>query len=312
VATGGTAVDAASTTVTLLSRNAGMSDAGGGASAVGAKIHLHPTLDVALMKLASPLVSPTGVQYVNSFYSGSSASLVGRTVYCQGWGDNTLNNSFLSDGSGFGTLRSATLSISKAEGDGYDVVPNASGQISHSGDSGSACFLSGAITGVDVIGDGQTFAHHIGADSIRDWVSGIISQQHVFYRGTDNSIRHMVWDASTSNFYADEWTTQTIPRSPPAAGDPATLLSNGGGQQHVFYRGTDNSIRHIFWNAPNFTLYGDDWTAQSIPRSPPAAGDPATLLSNGGNQQHVFLPQQHRQQHSAHLLGCAHIQVVRG
>jgi hypothetical protein len=47
-------------------------------------------------------------------------------------------------------------------------------------------------------------------------------------------------------------------------------------QQHVFYRGTDGAINHIFWDAPSNQLFHDQWT--QLTGAPAAAGDPATLV----------------------------------
>jgi hypothetical protein len=46
------------------------------------------------------------------------------------------------------------------------------------------------------------------------------------------------------NFFGEDWTARS--GAPPAAGDPATMVT--ADQQHVFYRGTDGTIRHIWWN----------------------------------------------------------------
>jgi hypothetical protein len=105
-------------------------------------------------------------------------------------------------------------------------------------------------------------------------------QQHVFYRGTDGAIHHIFWNAADNTFHSQTWTA--LSAAPPAAGDPATMVTPG--QQHVFYRGTDGAIHHIFWNAADNTFHSQSWTALSA--APPAAGDPATMLTDG--QQHVF------------------------
>src|SRR5664279_2321843 len=62
-----------------------------------------------------------------------------------------------------------------------------------------------------------------------------------------------------------------------AAGAPATLL--WGAQQHIFYRGVDGSIRHVFYD-PSRGLVGETWQKTG------AAGDPTTLVTS--TQQHVF------------------------
>ena len=113
-----------------------------------------------------------------------------------------------------------------------------------------------------------------------------VDQQHVFYRGTDGAIKHIFWNAADNSFHFEDWTA--LAGAGPAglaAGDPATLVT--AGQQHVFYRGTDGAIKHIFWNAADNSFHFEDWTA--LAGAGPAglaAGDPATLGTVG--QQHVF------------------------
>jgi Repeat of unknown function (DUF346) len=115
---------------------------------------------------------------------------------------------------------------------------------------------------------------------------GTVGQQHVFYRGTDGAIKHIFWNAADNRFHFEDWTA--LAGAGPAgfaAGDPATLGTVG--QQHVFYRGTDGAIKHIFWNAADRSFHFEDWTA--LAGAGPAglaAGDPATLGTEG--QQHVF------------------------
>ncbi|WP_161493782.1 hypothetical protein [Nitrosospira lacus] len=71
---------------------------------------------------------------------------------------------------------------------------------------------------------------------------------------------------------------------PVAAGDPATMATTNPNQQHIFYRGTDADIHHIFWDEATNRLYQDSWTERT--GAPAAAGDPATMVTP--NQQHVF------------------------
>ncbi|MGA8659699.1 MAG: hypothetical protein WB586_26560 [Chthoniobacterales bacterium] len=49
-------------------------------------------------------------------------------------------------------------------------------------------------------------------------------------------------------------------------------------QQHIFYRGTDGAINHIFWDAQSNQLFTEQWTQRT--GAPRAAGDPATMLWN--------------------------------
>jgi hypothetical protein len=55
-------------------------------------------------------------------------------------------------------------------------------------------------------------------------------------------------------------------------------------QQHIFYRGADGGINHIFWDAPSKRLFRDQWT--QLTDAPGAIGDPATMV--WPNQQHIF------------------------
>jgi roadblock/LC7 domain-containing protein len=69
------------------------------------------------------------------------------------------------------------------------------------------------------------------------------------------------------------------PVAPLAAGDPATMVT--ANQQHIFYRGADNHISHIFWDG---SFHFDRWTASA--GAPVAGGDPTVMVV--GNQQHIF------------------------
>jgi outer membrane protein assembly factor BamB len=115
------------------------------------------------------------------------------------------------------------------------------------------------------------------------------NQQHVFYRGIDGVIEHLFWDARErpGNVRHDTWSVRNRPR---ASGDPATMVTATPNQQHVFYRGIDGSIQHIFWDAsepPGVShLHRDSWT--SLAQAPLAAGDPVTMVTASPNQQHVF------------------------
>jgi Repeat of unknown function (DUF346) len=106
------------------------------------------------------------------------------------------------------------------------------------------------------------------------------NQQHVFYRGMDGAIDHIFWDAPSNQLFHDDWTEST--GAPAAAGDPATMVTTVGrgwsNQQHVFYRGTDGAINHIFWDAPSNQLFHDEWTEST--GAPAAAGDSATMVWN--------------------------------
>jgi V8-like Glu-specific endopeptidase len=81
--------------------------------------------------------------WLRSVYSGTDASLVGQTLSCEGYGDNTCSDT------GFGTLRTASLGVSSSTGTTISFSVNSLGQIQWKGDSGSTCYTSdGAMTTV--------------------------------------------------------------------------------------------------------------------------------------------------------------------
>jgi hypothetical protein len=94
------------------------------------------------------------------------------------------------------------------------------------------------------------------------------NQQHVFYRGKDGAINHILWNAVNNAFGFDQWTRKA--RAPLAAGNPVTMVF--GNQQHVFYRGKDGAINHILWDAASNAFGFDQWTQKPQHR---CVGDPA-------------------------------------
>jgi hypothetical protein len=82
------------------------------------------------------------------------------------------------------------------------------------------------------------------------------------------------------DLHSDKWTA--LAQAPVAAGDPSTMVTEG--QQHVFYRGVDGAINHIFLNAADNSFHFDQWT--ELAHAPLAAGDPSTIVTGG--QQHIF------------------------
>ena len=136
-------------------------------------VFLHPTLDVALLKLSGDFVNPaTNLPYPAQLYSGDASSLVGHTVVCQGWGDNTLN-------SGSGTLRTANLPILQMDGTSYRIGPNSQGQIDGHGDSGGSCYLNSQIVGVQstCVFSGSTvgYCDQVAVENFYSWASELIN-----------------------------------------------------------------------------------------------------------------------------------------
>ena len=173
----GPSVSASSLTATLQN----------GSSAIGTDLYIHPSSDVALVKLNQSLLSSTGRPWATPMFLGRSSDLNGpfQTVYCQGWGLNTYTD-------GWGTLRSAQIQVSQAESDGFTIIPT-NGKIDWEGDSGSSCFVF--INGhYNIVGVASTCpnnpstqtvssCHLVGADAVRAWVEAYVGNAAAVFSG---------------------------------------------------------------------------------------------------------------------------------
>jgi hypothetical protein len=106
------------------------------------------------------------------------------------------------------------------------------------------------------------------------------NQQHIFYRGNDgegDAIHHIFWDPPSNTLWHDNWSQQFGPDATPAS-DPASMVWEN--QAHIFYRGTDFAIHHIWWDAPTNALWHDNWSHVIGSDAKPAVGDPTTMVYN--------------------------------
>jgi hypothetical protein len=102
-----------------------------GQSRAASRVVIHPSLDLAMIKLGSPMIiggSSTG--FKSSMYTYRSGSLNGQVVQEQGYGDNSCA------GTGWGTLRYGSMTATSTM-DQYNLLYNAiNGQSGGAGDSG--------------------------------------------------------------------------------------------------------------------------------------------------------------------------------
>lgn len=151
----------------------------GGQTRTGAWAAQHPSysaqgIDMALVRVNDPFTH-RGYNYglAQGIYAGTTESLVGKKLFCAGYGDNTY------DQGGFGTLRLGLITVGNKEGAGYRVNANSQGQVQWFGDSGGSCQLDvkggRLITGVQ---SSSTYspgtktvlsAWQPSAESFRDW-----------------------------------------------------------------------------------------------------------------------------------------------
>lgn len=189
--------------------------------------------DFALLELNVPLsVNGSDDALFNPIYAGTDASLLNKSVFCMGYG-GTVEATSTTFASGFGTLTSATMTISSV-GAGTTLRPrNGSGQVGFGGDSGSTCFLNGAITGVqstcgyntwhDLNGDGKDDRWSERADT-----TGCTNSAPSNFRTFVNNIVRA--DASVSATFAPPLAAGTVviaDVSTPVAQDQAKTITNG-------------------------------------------------------------------------------------
>lgn len=105
--------------------------------------------------------------------------------------------------------------------------------------------------------------------------------QHVFYVGVDNKI-HELW-SDPSGWQASDLTTMTDAPAP-AAGPIGAYAFETQGTQHVIYRGTDDKLYELWWDA-------DGWHAGylsgSVAAPTPARGRPLAYAFESQRTQHV-------------------------
>jgi hypothetical protein len=242
-------------------------------AANGTNFFLHPTLDVALVRLPSSFTVNGGTNTIsNTLITQSASATVGKTVTCQSYGSNTFT-------SGFGTLRTADLTIASAPTDSIWIDKNATGQIQWKGDSGGTCFLTEAgrtkLIGVNswcsYSGTTVNGCSLVSGESIRNWVDetmfnpgwgnlgGSSDGAPASVSTTAGDVSVFIRNTSDSSYYfrtatSSGWTEWTAAggqfRSAPAAASPAP------GRISAFGRGLDDAlwVRRFNNGAPV-----DDW-----------------------------------------------------
>lgn len=155
--------------------------ADGASAAIGVQVVRHPTLDVALVELGSSITNQNGVTLATPIFTGTAASLQGQSVYCQGFGVRTPN-----DSATYGTLRSATMTVAGAGTGSMFFFPNGAQQSLAGGDSGAGCYLHppgvtpNALVSIHSYEDtaGPSFPPmddvEVAADGFRSWVAASV------------------------------------------------------------------------------------------------------------------------------------------
>jgi hypothetical protein len=106
--------------------------------------------------------------------------------------------------------------------------------------------------------------------------------KHVVYRGGKGHIYELWWDSENG------WSTGDLSSAtgaPAAAGDPAGYQFVGDSTQHVVYRGTDQHIHELWWDAAHGWGHGD---LTAVVGTPAATGDPSGYAFEAQKTQHVL------------------------
>jgi hypothetical protein len=106
--------------------------------------------------------------------------------------------------------------------------------------------------------------------------------EHVVYRGFDNHVHELWWDATAGWHHSD---LTAVTGAPAAAGDPAGYVFEAQGTQHVMYRSGNGHVHELWWDATNGWGSGD---LTAVTGAPTAAGDPAGYVFDAEGSQHVI------------------------
>ena len=197
-------------------------------------------MDVALVHLRDSL---------GTFSTSLAAAepVAGQTLSCYGYGNNAsfFDAQCNASGSGFGTLRTATISVDSAsESDTrrFTLKPNGSGQIQWEGDSGGPCFNSnGEIIGVQ---SGGSYSS---------------CQQP-----TSNNLTVLGTDQTKAARFRD-WAATTMDARPPGE---LTAVSRTSGNIDVLWAGPNDGMGRTFWDTAS------GWNSPNVSgRSPGYAGE---------------------------------------
>ena len=109
------------------------------------------------------------------------------------------------------------------------------------------------------------------------FVAGAQATQHVVYRGVDNHIYELWWDAAqcspTTCWHAGDLTASV--GGGRAAGDPAGYTF--AGTQHVVYRGDDGHIYELWWETARLAI------PRGTPSRPPSTWSIAVMMATSMN-----------------------------
>lgn len=127
------------------------------------------------------------------------------------------------------------------------------------------------------------------------------TEWHVFFPGVNQQLVHAWWDGKAASY---QWQYQDMPTSVSMGSDPIVMpLQASDTELHVFFRGSDGSLQHLWYDGISWFPAGTSETIAGTPVAPPPAdlaGHPGGRALGGVNflagysgsnppfQQHVF------------------------
>jgi hypothetical protein len=266
----------------------------GSQAAAVAEVILDPDYDVALLRLAAPLLmngSSTGFELrLYPFRNGTLAA--GTPLTCFGYGESAWGDK------DFGTLRSAVLPVGGRQHGYLEVNRNSSGQFLSIGDLGGSCLATLAsgeqvLAGVtSEIWNSGSFDLLIDPDNYRTWYANVRAT-HIMISGASNKCL----DGGAEQ----QWACQNSPaqtwRLAPSGGGWYEIRksTNGqclGGTTGPLWTQSCDGSHQTQWNLVH--SFGDFYTVQNgqtgwcidVPSSSTADGVPIqTYPCNGGYNQ---------------------------
>ena len=105
------------------------------------------------------------------------------------------------------------------------------------------------------------------------------------YRGTDGDIHSLYWTGTGAVGHDN---LSGVAGTPKAAGDPVAYYTAHDDVHQVVYRGVDDHLYELWWEARTRSPLGPERPRR---RPPQAEGDPAAYYSAGSNTKHVLYRQ---------------------
>jgi hypothetical protein len=166
----------------------------GAQTRAGAHAYKHPSLDVALVYVGAPFMHKGKTWgHRQPLFAGQTQNLVGRKLFCAGYGYDTY-------GGGFGTLRIGLITVGAVAGQTYRLDASAQGQVQWLGDSGGSCMLD--VDGGRLLTGVQSTATHSpnqqqvysanqpSAEHFRDWAMNVMASPARFENPWPSPLAH--------------------------------------------------------------------------------------------------------------------------